>query len=66
MNDKETYALSLTILYFLILAMPWIYSTNTKLFNALAIIALDFLGLIAAVVIVLLVFSYFLNLLDGE
>ena len=66
MNDRETNALLLTIFYFFILAIPWIYSINRKLFEVLAIIALGFLGIITAVTIFILVFTYFHNLLDGE
>lgn len=66
MDDREAHALFLTILYFFVIVMPWIYSINRKLFDVLAIIALGFLGLIAVVVIFFLVFSYFNNLLDGE
>lgn len=66
MDDRETNAMFLTIFYFFIIAMPWIYSINRKLFDALAILALGFLGLIAVVAIFALVYSYFHNLLDGE
>ena len=66
MDDKESQALLLTIAYFFILAMPWIYSINRKLFDALAVMALVLLGLIAVMFIFFLVLYYFENLLDGK
>lgn len=66
MFDKEIEAMLLPLVYFLILALPWIYSINPKLFDALAIIALVFLGLMTAVIIFFFVFTYFFhNLLNG-
>lgn len=66
MDDKESQALLLTIVYFLILAIPWIYSINRKLFDALAVMALVPLGLMAVMFIFSLVFIYFQNLLNGK
>jgi uncharacterized protein YybS (DUF2232 family) len=62
--DRESKAALFTFLYFLILAAPWLYSYNRQVFNAIVFLALGALGLLLAITIFALIFTYFHSLLD--
>jgi hypothetical protein len=61
---KETQAFFLTILYFLLLAAPWLYSYNRQVFNAIFLTLLVILGFCLVAVIFFAMCSYFYSFLD--